>query len=54
MLTSLMMLKGGKAPGPNGVPTNLIRDAAKPIAKPLMMICNASLAKGIIPNSWKL
>ena len=54
MLKSLKMLKGGKAPGPDGVPTNLVKDAAKSIAKPLMMIFNDSLAKGIVPNVWKL
>ena len=53
MLTSLMMLKGGRAHGPDGVPTNLVKDAAKSIAKPLMMIFNASLANGIVPNVWK-
>ena len=52
MLTSLMMLKGGKAPCPDGVPTNLAKDAAKSNAKPLMMILNASLAEEIVPNVW--
>ena len=54
MLTSLMMLKSGKAPGPDGVSTNLVKDVAKSIAKPLVMILNASLAKGFVPNVWKL
>ena len=54
MLTSLNMLKNGKAPGPDGVPTNLVKDAANFIAKPLMMIFNASLKQGIFPNIWKL
>ena len=54
MLRSLKMLKSGKAPGPDGVPTNLVKDAAKFIAKPLAMIFNASLAKGIVPDVWKL
>ena len=54
MLTSLMILKCGKAPGRDGVPTNLVRDAAKSIAKPLMMIFNASLPKGLVPNALKL
>ena len=54
MLTSLNMLKNGKAPGPDGVPTNLVKDAANFIAKPLMMIFNASLKQGILPNIWKL
>ena len=54
MLRSLKMLKSGKAPGPDGVPTNLVKDATTFIAKPLAMIFNASLAKGIVPNVWKL
>ena len=54
MLTSLNMLKNGKAPGPDGGPTNLVKDAANFIAKPLMMIFNASLKQGIFPNIWKL
>ena len=54
MLTSLMMLKSDKASGPDGVSTNLVNDAAKSIAKPLMMIYTASLAKVIVPNVWKL
>ena len=49
-----MMLKGDKAPCPDGVPSNLVKDAAKSIAKLLMMIFNASLAKGVVPNVWKL
>ena len=54
MLRSLKMLKSGKVPGPDGVPTNLVKDAAKFIAKPLATIFNASLAKGIVPDVWKL
>ena len=50
MLKSLKMLKSGKAPNPDSVPTNLVKDAAILIAKPLAMIFNASLAKGIVPN----
>ena len=42
-LISLNMLKNGKASGSDGVPTNLVKEAAKFIAKPLMMIFNASL-----------
>ena len=54
MPRSLKMLKSGKAPGPDGVPNNLLKDATKFIAKPLAMIFNASLATGIVPNVWKL
>ena len=54
MLSSLIMLRGGKAPDHDGVPTNLVKDEAKSIAKPLMMIFITSLAKGIVLNVWKL
>ena len=54
MLNSLNMLKNDKAPGPDGIPTNLVKDATKFAAKPLAMIFNASLAQGIFPNIWKL
>ena len=54
MLKSLMMLKGWKVPGSDGVPTKLVKDAAKTIAKPLMMKLNAPLANWIVPNVWKL
>ena len=54
MLRSLMMLKGGKASAPYGVSAILVKDAAKSIGKPLVMIFNASLAKGLVPNVWKL
>ena len=33
MLTSLMMLKSGKAPGPDGVSTNLVKDVGTPTFK---------------------
>ena len=49
-----MMFKSCMTPGPDGFQTNIVKDAAKSIAKPLMMIFNASLAKGILPNLWKL
>ena len=54
VLRSLKMLKSDKSRGPDGVPTNLVKDATKFIAKPLAMIFNASLATGIVPNVWKL
>ena len=58
MLTSLNMLKNGKAPDPDRVPTKLVKHAANFIAKPLIgaliMIFNASLKQGIFPNIWKV
>ena len=54
LLTSLIMLKGGKVLGPDGVPINLVKDAAKSVARPLMVTFNVSLAKGIVSIVWKL
>ena len=54
MLNSLNMLKNDKAPGPDGIPTNLVTDDTKFIANPLAMIFNASLAQGIFHNILKL
>jgi len=53
MLKSLVMLKGGKAPGPDGLPTNLAKDAVTSIANPLIIISNACLTIGIVQNVWK-
>ena len=54
MVRFLVMLKGGKTPGPESVSPNLVKDEAKSIVKPLMLILNVSLPKGIVPNVWKL
>ena len=47
-------LKNGKAPGPDKIPIMLIKDAADLICKPLTMVFNSSLRKGIFPDVWKL
>ena len=54
MVTSLIIVKGGEVPGPDGVPINLVKDAAKSVARPLMVTFNVSLAKGIVSIVWKL
>ena len=51
---SIKQLKNGKEPGPDKVPTKLIKDAGEGICKPLAMIFNASFRHGIFPDIWKL
>ena len=51
---AIRQLKNGKAPGPDKIPTMLIKDAADLICKPLKMVFNSSLRKGIFPDVWKL
>ena len=48
---SLKIRDRGKAPGPDAVPTNLVKDTAQFIVKPLMMIFNVSLKQGIFQTS---
>ena len=54
ILNSIKQLKNGKAPGPDKIPTMLIKDAGEVICKPLAMIFNSSLWHGIFPDIWKL
>ena len=54
ILKSIKQLTNGKAPGPDKVPTMLIKDAGEVIYKPLAMIFNTSLRHGIFPDIWKL
>ena len=54
ILNSIKQLKNGKAPGPDKIPTKLIKDAGEGICKPLAMIFNSSFRHGIFPDIWKL
>ena len=54
ILNSIKQLKNGKAPGPEKIPTLLIKDAGEVICKQLAMIVNSSLRHGIFPDIWKL
>ena len=47
-------LKNSKSPGPDNIPTKLLKDAIEYICQPLAMIFNASLETGIFPDIWKL
>ena len=54
ILNSIKQLTNGKAPGPDKIPTMLIKDAGEVICKPLVMNFNSSLRHGTFPDIWKL
>lgn len=47
-------LKVGKAPGPDGFSSTLVKNLKMAILKPLTIIFNKSLTTGDIPKLWKL
>ena len=51
---AVMGLKNSKSPGPDKIPTKLLKDAIEYIGQLLAMIFNVSLKKGIFPDMWKL
>ena len=42
-----------KSPGPDGIPSWLLRDFAPFLSQPLASICNASIREGYVPPIWK-
>ena len=53
VLDAIGRLKNGKASGPDKITINLVKDAAKFIAYPIMCIFNSSIANGVFPDAWK-
>ena len=49
-----MALKNSKSPGPDKIPTKLLKDAIETICQPLAIAFNASLEKGTFPDNWKV
>ena len=49
----LKSFKRHKATGVDNIPTNLLKDSAAVIAKPLAYIINLSLSTGTVPTEWK-
>ena len=47
------VLKNGKAPGPDGITSTMLKHTATQVAFPLAMIFNISLKEGKIPDDWK-
>lgn len=50
----LMNLDVNKASGPDGISNRLLKNICPSITKPLTLLFNKSLAKGIFPSEWKL
>ena len=53
MEKALMAIDCSKSPGPDGVPSWILRDFAGLLGKPLAAIFNASVREGYIPPEWK-
>ena len=54
VLEAASMLRSGKAPGPDGVPAELIKAAIRSDPKPFTAMMNRYLADGIFPDKWKI
>ena len=50
----LKKLQRKKAHGINTLPSNLLKDVANEISKPMAFIINKSLSSGIVPDLWKI
>ena len=50
ILNAINQLKNGKAAGPDKVPTAIVKDVGDLVSKPLSMIFNSSLEKGVFPD----
>ena len=50
----LKQLKRHKATGIDDLPSNLLKDTAQEISKPIAYIINLSQSTSIIPNEWKI
>lgn len=49
----LSELVNGKSPGPDGIPTNVLKFCSRPLSVPLSKIFNHALKTGIFPTRWK-
>ena len=54
VLKLLQDLKENKACGPDNIPPRVLKTAAEPISSCLQLLFTASLAKGTVPDDWKL
>ena len=53
MEKALLAIDCSKSPGPDGIPSWILRDFAGVLGKPLTAIFNASVREGYIPPEWK-
>jgi len=52
--SKLNNLISGKAPGPDGWPTELLKSTADSICLPLSLLYNKFLSCGVLPDNWKI
>ena len=50
---NLSRIKLGKAPGPDGITSWMLRDLAPVLAPPITSLFNASIRDGFVPPAWK-
>jgi hypothetical protein len=50
----LKKLNPSKAPGPDGLPTKVLKECAQELTPSITELFNDSLSQGIIPKAWKL
>jgi hypothetical protein len=50
---ALTKLNPTKAPGPDGIPTKILKDYAEELAPHFTTIYNTSLHTGVVPDEWK-
>jgi len=53
VLTELKGVDTSKAPGPDGIPTTILKDCAEALTRPLTQLFNMSLDKSSVPKEWK-
>ena len=53
MEKALLAINCRKSPGPDGVPTWILRDFAGVLGRPFAALFNASVCEGLIPTEWK-
>ena len=49
----LYAIKTDKSLGPDGIHPLFLHSTAKEVARPITLIFNKSLAKGVLPHDWK-
>ena len=54
MERAIRSLSKTKSPGADRIPVEILKDVVHLVSKPLTLIYNASLEKGIFPQIWKL
>ena len=51
---AIKALNNSKSPGADRIPVKILKDAVNLVSKPLTLIYNVSLERGIFPKIWKL